>query len=372
MNPSENVDERDEWDALSEGARPSEGVAQAWLSGLGLNRAAPVEVLVRLLDAGQLWFLYCDGLPPGVLDAAVEHPARRIRLAAAESGRLSPAQWDRLLAVTPGQALREVLEEMAAEQAVRRPWTTVGRGIERPPHPDAQPPTTPSEIAVLADAVPHIGQNDRTYALWWVAALYENPDAMRQLAASPKRWIRRSVARAPRLPKEVVSILARDEDRVVHLFLAESCDDAPAEMLLDVWTWWSGSFSFPGRPRNHPNFPRHDLLRFADDPRPRVRLLALDDPDSPDELVERFSHDPDPDVRARAAADPRLSTASAVRLAGDTEYRVHQQAWQNAALPPTVLVTLLLDERSADKASQNPAIPVASMHRMITAASPPS
>jgi hypothetical protein len=195
---------------------------------------------------------------------------------------------------------------------------------------------------------------------------------MRQLAASPKRRIRRSVARAPRLPEDVVSLLARDEDRVVHLFLAESCDDAPAEMLLDVWTWWSGSFSFPGRPRNHPNFPRHDLLRFADDPRPRIRLLALDDPDSPDELVERFSHDPDPDVRARAAADPRLSTASAVRLAGDAEYSVHQQAWRNAALPPSVLVPLLLDERSAEEASQNPAIPVASMHRMITAASPPS
>jgi hypothetical protein len=41
----------------------------------------------------------------------------------------------------------------------------------------------------------------------------------------------------------------------VHLFLAESCDDALPGMLLDVWTWWDGSLSHPGRPRNYPNFP---------------------------------------------------------------------------------------------------------------------
>jgi hypothetical protein len=32
--------------------------------------------------------------------------------------------------------------------------------------------------------------------------------------------IRRSVARAPRLPEDVANRLARDEDRVVRLFLA--------------------------------------------------------------------------------------------------------------------------------------------------------
>jgi hypothetical protein len=37
--------------------------------------------------------------------------------------------------------------------------------------------------------------------------------------------------------------LAHDEDRVVRLFLAESCDDAPADMLLEVVQWWTGSVS---------------------------------------------------------------------------------------------------------------------------------
>jgi outer membrane protein assembly factor BamB len=59
------------------------------------------------------------------------------------------------------------------------------------------------------------------------------------------------------------ALLARDEDRVVQLFLAESCDDAPADMLLEVWQWWTGSLSRPDRPHGHPNFPRHGLLRYS-------------------------------------------------------------------------------------------------------------
>ncbi|MES9511856.1 hypothetical protein ABWJ92_36630 [Streptomyces sp. NPDC000609] len=165
-----------------------------------------------------------------------------------------------------------------------------------------------------------------------------------------------------------MELLAHDEDRVVRRFLTESCDDAPAYLLLEVWSWWSGSFSFPGRPRNHPNFPRHDLLRFAEDPQPRIRLLALDDSASSASLVERFSRDPDAQVRSRAAADPRLSPESAARLAHDADYRVRRSARQNPALPPKDLIPLLLDEHSAEDAAQNPSIPTPVMHRMISLA----
>ncbi|MBC3840575.1 hypothetical protein GXW82_10850 [Streptacidiphilus sp. 4-A2] len=148
-----------------------------------------------------------------------------------------------------------------------------------------------------------------------------------------------------------MELLAHDQDRVVRLFLTESCDDAPAEVLLDVWSWWDGSYSFPGRPRNHPNFPRHDLLRFAHDPEPRIRLLALDvDHASDASLVERFSRDPDAEVRRAAAGDPRLSPDSAARLADDADCAVRRSAWRNPALPPEVLLPLLLDEHSAEDA----------------------
>lgn len=201
----------------------------------------------------------------------------------------------------------------------------------------------------------------------WIVALYNDPDAMRRLAASSHLLVRSSVARAPRLPPDVVERLARDEDRVVRLFLAESCDDAPADMLLEVWTWWTGSLSHPGRPHSHPNFPRTGLLPYATHPSGRMRRLALDDPDSTAELAERFSRDPHEEVRARAAADPRLSAESAERLLADPEWSVRSRAAVHPRLPVSALVALLRDEATADDAARNPALPVAVMHRMIDA-----
>ncbi|MFD7493626.1 hypothetical protein ACFV8T_14620 [Streptomyces sp. NPDC059832] len=367
----------DAWASLPEGFQPSEGLADAWLRGLGFNRAAPAEVLISLFDVGKkpfVYFLYRDDLPAGVLDAAAVHPARAVRGTAAESGRLSPAQWSRLLAATADSPFRTVLAEMAADQVAHHamyPEFGVRIGIERAPDSESRPPSSPAEIEAMAATVPDITADDRTYAVWWIAALHADADAMRRLAVSPNLRIRRSVARAPHLPSDVVELLAHDEDRVVRLFLTESCEDAPANLLLEVWSWWSGSFSFPGRPLNHPNFPRHDLLRFAEDPDPRFRFLALDDPASCAALVERFSRDPDAQVRGRAAADPRLSPASAVRLAGDAERSVQHSARQNPALPSDVLISLLLDEHSAEEAAQNPSIPTAVMHRVIALAAIP-
>jgi hypothetical protein len=353
------------WARLFESGAVSEGTAKAWAQGLSLNRAATAEVLIRLLDTGNVTFLFRRDLPPGVLDAAVDHPAKRVWGTAVDSGNLSAAQWERILAATEGRAIHELLLELSAAKPTV-PWSPIpGRGVDRPPSPDARPPSTRAEITARAEAVPDIDADHFTYALWWVAALYDDPAAMRQLAASPKLWVRRSVARAPRLPQDVVRLLARDEDDVVRLFLTESCDDAPAELLLEVWTWWPGSLSFPGRPRNHPNFPRHGLLRFADDPHPRLRMLALDDPASTADLVERLTHDPDPAVRARAAEDDRLSPASATRLLNDPDPSVRHFALRHPALPPAVLVSQLLHEESAAEAAENPAVPPTVMRRMI-------
>ncbi|MFF4269595.1 PE-PGRS family protein [Streptomyces sp. NPDC001536] len=208
--------------------------------------------------------------------------------------------------------------------------------------------------------------NLHSWALDWVVALHQDEDAMRRLAASSHPLIRRSVARARRLPPDAVARLARDEDRVVQLFLAESCDDAPADMLLAVWQWWTGSLSTPDRPRGHPNFPRHDLLRYADDPSPRMRRLALDDPESTPELVERLSRDPAEEVRYRAATDPRLSAAAAARLLEDPHEHIRHAAALHPRLPARLLVWLLRGT-GAETAARNPALPVEVMRRMVGA-----
>lgn len=203
------------------------------------------------------------------------------------------------------------------------------------------------------------------HSLAWVRALHHDPTAMRRLAASTHPLVRRSVARARHLPPDVVEVLARDEDRVVRLFLAESCDDAPAEMLLEVWTWWTGSLSAPGRPHGHPNFPRSGLLHYADDTNPRMRRLALDDPESTAGLVERLSRDPSEEVRYRAATDQRLTAASAIRLLDDSHDSVRRAAVRHPQLPARVLVRLLGDRDTAQDAARHPALPVVVMRQMV-------
>nr|BEK68928.1 hypothetical protein KPHV_61550 [Kitasatospora purpeofusca] len=366
--------QQDPWAALLHPPVPSARLGREWLGGIGLNPAAPDDVLIALLDVGRADFLLrSHELQPAVLDAAIASPHRRVWGRAADSGRLSAAQWERLLAARAGQPEHPLLTELAADEAARRERVPRPRGIEPAPEADARPPATPEEIAELASAVPDIDTHDRTYALWWVAALFDDPAAMRQLAGSPRLWIRRSVARAPRLPADVVELLARDEDFAVRLFLTESCDDAPSWLLLDLWAdGWNGTFSFPGRPRNHPNFPRADLLRFADAPHPRLRMLALDDPAAPAALAERLAHDPDPGVRSRAAEDPRLTPATVVALTTDPSPNVRRLAHRHPALPPALLVTLLQDPATAAEAAANPAVPAAVLHRMIAAAAEPA
>ncbi|MFF7777515.1 hypothetical protein ACFZCG_24240 [Streptomyces tanashiensis] len=207
-----------------------------------------------------------------------------------------------------------------------------------------------------------------SFTLPWVEGLHADADAMRRLAVSSHPLIRRSVARARHLPPDVVERLARDEDRTVRLFLAESCDDAPADMLLEVWRWWDGSFSHPDRPRSHPNFPRTGLLRHAGDPAGRMRRLALDDPESTPADVARLAHDPEAEVRRRAAEDARLSPADAVRLLNDPAAHVRGAAMRNPRLPARVLAGLLHDRDTARAAVTNPAIPVPVLHRILAAA----
>ena len=202
----------------------------------------------------------------------------------------------------------------------------------------------------------------------WVEDLHGDADAMRRLATSSHPLVRRSVARARHLPPDVVARLARDEDRVVRLFLAESCEDAPPDLLLEVWRWWDGSFSHPGRPRSHPNFPRAGLLRYIADPSGRMRRLALDDPESTPADVARLARDPEAEVRRRAAEDPRLSPADAVRLLNDPEAQVRSTVVRSPRLPARVLAELLHDRDTACAAVTNPAIPVGVLDRILTAA----
>lgn len=230
------------WSRITDVSEIERRIGLSWLSGLGLNRVAPVELLLRLLDLGETDFLFREDLPDDVMDTATVHPTRFVRGATAEIGRLSPAQWERLIAASPEPELRTYAEQRLTHFRSGRG----GRGVGLAPHPEATPPSTPDKIAAMAAEVPDGEPRGSTHALRWIVALHEDAEAMRQLARSPKLLVRRSVARAPRLPVDVAELLARDEDRVVRLFLVESCEDAPPDVLLEVAGWWDGNLSFPG------------------------------------------------------------------------------------------------------------------------------
>ncbi|MFH9982486.1 PE-PGRS family protein [Streptomyces sp. NPDC017179] len=197
----------------------------------------------------------------------------------------------------------------------------------------------------------------------WVRALRDDEEAMRRCASSSHLLVRRSAACAKNLPPDVVERLARDEDWVVRLFLAENCAQAPAEVLLEMCRTWDGysAARFP----EHPNFPRQSTLRYADDPDPPMRRLALEDPAATADLVERFSRDPDRGVRRRALRDPRLTPASVIRLLGDPVWAIREAAARDPRLTTRVLTSLLHDATTAMSAAANPAVPEHVMHHLL-------
>ncbi|GAA3587986.1 hypothetical protein GCM10022295_81930 [Streptomyces osmaniensis] len=97
-------------------------------------------------------------------------------------------------------------------------------------HPD---PTEKQRAAVRHNFDPTL----MPHTLPWGQDLHNDTDAMRHLAASSHpliRFIRRSVARAPRPPTRPTTRLARDKDRAVRLFLTESRDsNGPHRMESD-------------------------------------------------------------------------------------------------------------------------------------------
>ncbi|MGW1868257.1 hypothetical protein ACWCPS_22165 [Streptomyces mauvecolor] len=203
----------------------------------------------------------------------------------------------------------------------------------------------------------------RCSPLPWVRDLEDDEEAMRRCATSAHVMLRRSAACAKNLPADVVDLLAHDEDWVVRLFLAEHCAQAPADVLLEMVQSWGGYSA--ARMVEHPNFPRQGTLRFADDPNPLTRGLALLDPKSTAELVERFSRDQDSGVRRRALRDQRLSAASVIRMLDDPHHGIRDEAAADPRLPTRVLATLLHDAATAARAAANPAIPETVMHHLL-------
>ncbi|GAA1189743.1 hypothetical protein F4556_006705 [Kitasatospora gansuensis] len=389
----------DELGGALERAAADGDVVEGWLSGLAGNQVLPVEVLARLLEFDELpmpsyWLKYrtldaaatellvaspqiqrrLDVVENATADVDVlarlaQDPEPRVRLMYAvmlfEYKRRVPAGVLELLAEDPEPKIRRIVSDRTELPVAVRESPPVLTVQQRVAHPDpavrreaAADPEVPTALALRLAEDPEndvrlavsmreeLTEDQRTVipcTVWqhfwsppsWIARQATDPEAARRIAGSAHVGLRRVLAAQPHLAPDVVALLAADEDEWVRRTLAERCEDAPHELLVELYaTVQDRNWSVY---RYHRNFARPGLARFADDPNPRLRHAALDDPEAGPELVLRLADDPE--VGGWAVRDPRL--------------------------PADELLRRLTLPAQASAAAGNPALPVAVMHRLL-------
>ncbi|MGW3769819.1 hypothetical protein [Actinomadura verrucosospora] len=276
---------------------------------------------------------------------------------------MTPEEADAL--VTSGDAA-------ARERAAQNPLLSVDvvRRLTRAPE---------SRVRLAASSHPALTENERAaidveidpeirYHLpQWTLLLPLDAVEVRRHATSAHVLIRRGLARRKDLPKDVKARFATDEDFAVRLLLAENSHDVPVELLLEIWREWAGLSQWQIKER----IPHEGLRRFTDDPHPRMRALALDDPQTPPELVDGLSRDEDPWVRWCALRDPRLSPQRVTELLEDDNPNLHRGAAADPRLPLPRLLESLEETRLAVAVARNPALPPHVMHELLDRAGVP-
>ncbi|MEK2494474.1 hypothetical protein WN990_33505 [Kitasatospora purpeofusca] len=315
------------------------------------NPTADVDVLARLARDPEprvrfvytvMLFEYCRRIPAGVLEILAEDPEPKIRRIVRGGGAPPVAAQEpaptSAPVLTPEQRVahpdRSVRLEAAADPELS---TALALRLATDPENDARLAVSMREELTedQRTAIPCTVPQQFWSPPSWIARQATDPDTARRIASSAYLGLRRALAAQPHLPPDVVTLLAADEDEWVRRTLAEYCEDAPHELLVELYAtvqdrYWSGF-------RHHRNFARPGLARFADDPNPRLRNAALDDPETGPELPLKLADDPE--VSARAVSDPRL--------------------------PADELLRRLARPAHAAAAACNPTLPVAVMHHLL-------
>ncbi|MFG2976563.1 hypothetical protein ACGFYY_26715 [Streptomyces sp. NPDC048331] len=288
-------------------------MADRWmelLHGLVWNKAAPADVLLRLLGHEDEWLRRAVArravLPQEVVEAVLVHPDRRVRAAFAENGAADPAQRARLVDdPSPGVHLALAWGPLAYRQPV-------------PPLPDRayerlldHPRSLVRQELLVGSVVPaHI-----------LVGLADHEDPVLRKAACGA-W--------DRLADDARERLLHDEDRNVRRAAAVQVCPEDEERTR----WLVGELS--GQPEDL--WTLHEVLNSGRLDRDLAEALVEEDeyraqiasnPSLPPDLVARLAVDPEPQVRLQVSARPELteSERAAVEYTVDAEDRLPALGW---------------------------------------------
>ncbi|MYQ47500.1 hypothetical protein GTW40_21010 [Streptomyces sp. SID4985] len=197
-------------------------------------------------------------------------------------------------------------------------------------------PETRDRLYALVEAERTDGNIEAEIALSWNIAepswLREAPlDERLTCLDCPHTPFRRVLASCRDLPEEAWHRLDNDPDLTVRRTAARR-PDTPADVLEALVRTHGEVFHIRPLLVDHPNFPRHTLRTFVDETEPNVRYVALQDPELPAPDLWQLAAAAESFLRAGVARHPNVTDALLERLLSDADARVADDAAANSAL----------------------------------------
>ncbi|MDN3029519.1 hypothetical protein [Streptomyces sp. S.PB5] len=334
--------------ALAESSDPKlrAAVAQSWH-----ERPEPVQTALltdpdpTVRTAAALYKQ--PGVPAELRDRCLADPAVRTHVARhvpltsaqfAELMRVKDVKLHRAVAANPHLSADMVNRLLQIADLDVRIALAISRHLDTP---------TRDRLFALVEAERAEGSDDARIALTWRPGeptwLCELPLGERLTCLdSPHAVFRRALARCPDLPEEAWRRLDDDPDLSVRRIAARR-PDAPSEVLEKLVRAHGDVFHLKPLHVDHPNFPRHALRTFVDEPDPDVRYVALQDPRLPVPALHRLAGAPEPFLRRGVARHPNITDALLERLLVDPDPKVADAAAANPVLGPARMDRILTD-----------------------------
>ncbi|MFE7773917.1 translation initiation factor 2 [Streptomyces sp. NPDC057445] len=288
----------------------------AVLEGLAVNPAAPVGLLLRLLEPEYeaAWSALCRErreMPGPVVDAIVEHPERRVRAAFVRNPHVD-GEIRGLLVDDPdwfvrcalaGRPVQDWTPRYLPDWVIDRMYTTYDNDGLGELTASRQ---VPSRVLIEHATHPMAGLRSNAVSMW--PSLSEERKAA--LLADPHPAVRKSAERrvawddADETDRQLRELPSHPNHARNHLLVNCRLSRAVVEDLLDNYEGdghWVLAYNY--------STPPDIVARMAEDPDPKVRREVACREELDRALVELLAGDPDPDVRTAVSVRPELTEA---------------------------------------------------------------